>query len=163
MRIFKKIQKTAFGVLFTLVFCFSQNANAQNMDVSKFDARGAVCLQNFVNSLLEPDFDAAATKAMEQIHRSDFTKDGAGLKSDRMQFSFKKAWQNVKFYQNPIKITRVQKTNLSGIGFQQTAQQGTSYKVWIGKKKGVSGMPAPIYVFFPNDGSEPKVHDYGSL
>ncbi len=164
MKIVKKsIKNLAFIVFFGFLFSFSQHSFAQDIDISQFDQRGVVCLQNFVNSLLETDFNVAAQKAMQQIHKSDFAKDGNSLKQDRLNFSFKKAWQNAKFYANPIKITRVQKTSLSAIGFKETAQAGTSYKVWIGKKQGVNGMPAPIYVFFPSDGGEPKLHDYGSL
>ncbi len=129
----------------------------------ELDERGKIVLQKFIDILLDPNFDAAAEKALQVIHKSDFNNSGEALKSDRLQFSFKKAWQNAKFYQNPIKITRVQKTSLSGIGFKDTAENGTSYKVWVGKKKGVNGMPAPIYVFFPAGGGEPKIHDYGSL
>lgn len=161
------LKKNITNSIFIFTLCnllsLSQSAVAQDIDISQFDQRGVVCLQNFVNSLLDADFNTAAKKAMQQIHKSDYAKDGTSLKQDRLNFSFKKAWQNAKFYENPIKITRVQKTNLTGIGFKETAQAGTSYKVWIGKKQGVSGLPAPIYVFFPADGGEPKLHDYGSL
>jgi hypothetical protein len=159
----KIIGNVFFALTLGLLLTISQKTVAQDMDIAQFDQRGVVCLQNFINSLLETDFNVAAQKAMQQIHKSDYAKDGSSLKQDRLNFSFKKAWQNAKFYANPIKITRVQKTSLSGIGFKETAQAGTSYKVWIGKKQGVNGMPAPIYVFFPADGGEPKVHDYGSL
>jgi hypothetical protein len=137
--------------------------NSTKPQGDELDERGKLVLQKFIDILLEPDFNIAAEKALQVIHKSDFNNSGEALKSDRLQFSFKKAWQNAKFYQNPIKITRVQKTNLSGIGFKDTAENGTSYKVWVGKKKGANGMPALIYVFFPAGGGEPKIHDYGSL
>ena len=93
----------------------------------------------------------------------EYDNSGTNLKRDRLDFSFKKAWQNAKFYQVPIVATRVQKQNLTGIGFGATAQLGTSYKVWISKKDEVNGMPAPLNVFFPGDGSVPTLHYYGSL
>ena len=68
-----------------------------------------------------------------------------------MEFSLKKDFQNSKFYQYPAKITRVVKILNDYDGYQQNYIEGTSYKVWIAKKDGVAGMPAPVRVIKPKD------------
>lgn len=137
----------------------------QDIPLNKFDKRGIEVINNFMQALMDNQTDeqAAAKAAMPYIHASEYDNSGTNLKRDRLDFSFKKAWQNAKFYQLPVSVTRIQKQNLTAIGFGPTAQAGISYKVWIAKKAGVNGMPAPLNVFFPADGSAPTLHYYGSL
>ena len=137
----------------------------QDIPVNKFDQRGIEAINKFMAALSDnaSNEQDAAKAAMPFIHRSEYDKSGTNLMRDRLDFSFKKAWQNVNFYRAPVSITRIQKQNLTAIGFGATAQAGTSYKVWIAKKEGVNGMPAPLSVFFPADGSAPTLHSYGSL
>lgn len=138
---------------------------AQDVQLSDFDQRGIEVINKFMEAINNNsgDENAAAKAAMPYIHKSEYDNTGTALKRDRMDFSFKKAWQNAKFYDTPVKVTRIQKQNLSAIGFGSTAESGIAYKVFIGKKSGVAGMPAPLNVFFPTNGSEPKVYYYGSL
>ncbi len=140
-------------------------SNAQDVPVDQFDKAGIEVLNQFIKAILANPGDekAAAKAALSTIHKSEYDAAGTGLKQDRMDFSFKKAWQNAKFYKSPIVVTRVQKQNISAIGFGATAEKGTAYKVWIAKNEGVAGLPAPLNVFFPADGSAPKVYYYGSL
>jgi hypothetical protein len=142
-----------------------QQAKAQDIAVADFDKKGIEVVNKFIDAINANagDENAAALAALPYIHKSEYDNSGAALKKDRMDFSFKKAWQNAKFYDSPVKVTRVQKQSLTAIGFGATAQAGTAYKVFIGKKAGVAGMPAPLNVFFPQDGSDPKVYYYGSL
>jgi len=143
----------------------SANIQAQDIQLADFDKRGIEVVNKFMDAINANAADqaAAAKAAMPFIHNSEYDNTGTALKRDRMDFSFKKAWQNAKFYESPVKVTRIQKQSLTAIGFGATAQAGTSYKVFIGKKAGVAGMPAPLNVFIPADGSDPKVHYYGSL
>jgi len=138
---------------------------AQDIPVEQFDKAGVDVLNSFMKAIMDNQADemAAAKAALTIIHKSEYDAAGTNLKKDRLDYSFKKAWQNAKFYKNPIVITRVQKQNLTAIGFGATAQNGTAYKVWVAKNDGVSGLPAPLNVFFPADGSAPKVYYYGSL
>ena len=156
----------------TLVFLFVFTAmfiqtlsKAQDIPIDQFDKAGVVTLNGFIKAIMDNQGDemAAAKAALSYVHKSEYDASGTNLLKDRLDFSFKKAWQNAKFYKNPIVITRVQKQNLTGIGFKTTAQLGTSYKVWIAKNDGVAGLPAPLHIFFPADGSAPKLHNYGSL
>jgi len=141
------------------------NVKAQDIPLAQFDKNAIEVVQKFMDAInANPtDENAAATAAMPFIHNSEYDNSGSALKKDRMDFSFKKAWQNAKFYETPIKVTRIQKQGLTGIGFGATAQLGSSYKVFLAKKSGVAGMPAAVHVFIPQDGSAPKVHYYGSL
>lgn len=150
---------------FFIAISVSLNLSAQDIQLADFDKRGIEVVNKFMDAINAnaTDITAAAKAALPFIHNSEYDASGAALKRDRMDFSFKKAWQNAKFYESPVKVTRIQKQSLTAIGFGATAQAGTSYKVFIGKKAGVAGMPAPLNVFLPADGSEPKVHYYGSL
>lgn len=141
------------------------SAYGQDIPINKFDQRGIEVINSFMTALVNNQTDemAAAKAALPFIHVSEYDNSGTNLKRDRLDFSFKKAWQNAKFYKLPLSVTRIQRQNLTAIGFGTTAQAGTGFKVWIAKKDGVTGMPAPLNIFFPSDGSAPKLNYYGSL
>jgi hypothetical protein len=83
-----------------------------------------------------------------------------------MQFSLKKDHSNFKFYAVPLQITRVNKGFSNSDGFGASALKGAVYKIWIAKKAGVSGMPAPISILVPENHAtinSPKVVNIGSL
>lgn len=140
-------------------------ALSQDIKLSQFDKRGIELIDSFMRVLNDhPDDEMVAAKAaMPYIHRSEYNNQGTQLMQDRLNFSFKKAWQNAKFYAWPVQVTRIQQQNLTQIGFGETAEAGKGFKVWIAKKEGVAGMPAPLNIFFPSDGSAPKLNYYGSL
>lgn len=137
----------------------------QDIPVKQFDKRGIAIINDFMVAIMNNSGDemAAAKAALPYIHPSEYDGTGTNLKRDRLEFSFKKAWQNAKFYKVPVSVTRVQRQNITAIGFGATAQAGTAFKVWVAKKDGAGGMPAPLNVFFPADGSSPTVYYYGSL
>jgi len=97
------------------------------------------------------------------MHKSLLNKEGTTLDGDTLEFSFKKAFQNAKFYSYPVKITRVQKLKTSEIGYKETHQFGVEYKFWIAKKSSKFGLPAPLVLFFPKDGTQAKLSYVGSL
>jgi hypothetical protein len=86
-----------------------------------------------------------------------------GISDDVFQFSLKKDYQNAKFYKVPAVITRVQVTDDDSDGYGPTLFQGTRYKIWIAKKDGVAGMPAPIPIIKPASGAPKIVTTIGSL
>lgn len=149
-------------LLFVLV---GSSLMAQDIPLAQFDKKAIEVVQSFMTAIVNnpKDEDAAIKAALPFIHKSEYNAEGTSLLKDRKDYSFKKAWQNAQFYENPIKVTRVQAQKITAIGFKETAQAGTSYKVFLAKKAGVGGMPAAIHVFIPKDGTEPKVHYYGSL
>jgi hypothetical protein len=86
-----------------------------------------------------------------------------GISDDVIQFSLKKDYQNAKFYKFPVVITRVVLVEDDYDGFGPTLFQGTRYKIWIAKKDGVGGMPAPIPIIKPKGGAPKIVTTIGSL
>jgi hypothetical protein len=152
--------------LFLLVFLgFFNKGKAQDISVNQFDKRGIAVIDSFMSAIMhnQADENAAAQAAMPYIHRSEYDNSSQHLKQDRMDFSFKKAWQNVKFYKWYAQLTRVQKQSLTAIGFGNTAETGIVYKVWVAKRVGAEGLPAPVGVFFPSNGGDPKIYSYGSF
>lgn len=89
-------------------------------------------------------------------------EDGS-LRKDVPQFSLKKDWQNAKFYAFPPQITRVAKLENKSSGYGATAIRGTQYKVWIAKKEGASGVPAPVSFIVPAGETQPKLVNIGSF
>ncbi len=93
-------------------------------------------------------------------------EDGASLRKDVTRFSLKKDFDGVKFYADPVVITRVNATSSNGLGFGPSAIKGKVYKIWIAKKEGAAGMPAPISIMVPEGHATiktPKVVVIGSL
>ena len=89
--------------------------------------------------------------------------DGTKASSDALQFSLKKDFENVKFYTVPAVITRIILETDSYDGFKKTLFEGARYKIWINKKPGVAGMPAPVPVIKPKSGKPRVVSVVGSL
>ncbi len=89
------------------------------------------------------------------------------LRSDIKQFSLKKDFDGIKFYTNPLVITRVNSNpSASTQGYGESAISGRVYKIWIGKADGQPGMPAPISILVPQNHNiitSPKVVGIGSL
>ncbi|MCC5946479.1 MAG: hypothetical protein JJT94_16225 [Bernardetiaceae bacterium] len=93
-------------------------------------------------------------------------EDGISLRSRVKPYALKKDFENIKFYRNPIRITRVNVSHSNGMGFGPSAIRGKVYKIWIDKKEGVGGMPAPISIMVPEGHAQittPKVVNIGSL
>lgn len=129
------------------------------------DARAEKLLNDFLAALTQnPDnMDAAVKAALPHLHKSLLAPGGGDVTSDLRNFSFKKAWSNAKFYAQPVKITRIRRTGTSAIGFRETAEKGRVTDYFVGKREGVNGMPAPVKIFFPEGGGEPKISYVGSL
>ena len=129
------------------------------------DPRAEKLLNDFLTALAsnKEDMNAAIKAALPHLHKSLLGPGGSDVSQDLRNFSFKKAWQNAQFYAQPVKITRVRKTGTTGIGFRETAEKGKVVDYFVAKKEGINGMPAPVKIFFPEDGSAPKVSYVGSL
>jgi len=134
-------------------------------DDDKPDPAAVELLNKFMGALQANggDMDAAVKASMPLLHRSLLLKDGSDISSDLRRFSFKKAWENGKFYVAPVKVTRIRPTGVSAIGFKETAEAGKVVDYFIAKKPGVNGMPAPVKVFFPASGGAPKISYIGSI
>ncbi|MBI3394825.1 MAG: hypothetical protein HY042_03220 [Spirochaetia bacterium] len=79
------------------------------------------------------------------------------------QFSYKRAVQNLKFYDVPPRLHQVHTLGVQTVGGSKNAEKGRRDKYFIKKKEGQNGMPAPVHIFFPEGGGEPKILDFGSF
>ena len=136
-----------------------------DIDLEKADPRAVKLLGDFFTALSISDEDASAKACLQVVHISLMNKARDDLSPDLRRFSFKKAHDNAKFYAQPVKITRIRPKSMSGIGARAngTAQLGRVHDYFVQKKDGVAGLPAPVQVFFPADGSEPKIAYMGSI
>jgi len=123
-------------------------------------------LDQYVAVLNAPDLDSCAVLFFPIAGGGLVNPEGTALDSDLKQFSLKKDYSNIKFYTQPAKITRVNARASSGDGYGASAIAGKIYKIWIAKKPGVAGMPAPVSIMVPQ-GHEtiktPKVIGIGSF
>ncbi len=140
-------------------------ANVAHAEEAQADPKAVEKIKQFLEICVNtPDINEAGKKvvAAKLVQLSKIDKnDSSQLNPDSLRFAFKKAKDNAKFYQ--VKITRVQETATSAVGFGPTAQKGKLYKYFVAKKDGVNGMPAPVQVFFPEGGAEPVLYDFGSF
>ncbi len=112
------------------------------------------------------DLDQCADMFVTIAGGSLVNEDGQTLRGTVKPYSLKKDFQNVKFYADPVEVTRVNKQVNRSSGFGPSAIRGTMYKIWIKKKAGAAGMPAPITIMVPEGHpsiKEPKVVGIGSL
>jgi hypothetical protein len=127
------------------------------------DPAAVKLVDDFMTALRIAGDEESAKATLPLVHKSLLNPAKDDLSQDLRRFSFKKAHDNAKFYAAPVKVTRVRSTGITAIGFKQTAEAGSVVDYFIAKKDGVSGMPAPVRIFFPKDGGAPKIAYMGSL
>jgi len=127
------------------------------------DAKAVEVINKLLAAFSLTDSELRLKAVIPLLHKSMYTNDGKDLSKNVKDFSYKKAVENVKFYSIPAVITEVHKGNVTAIGFKETAERGRTDKYFVGKKDAKNGRPAPIHIFFPENGGEPKVVNIGSL
>ena len=149
-----------FILLVFTAFVFS-SLYPQRKDITVEEVPSAVIkvLNQYLEVLSEsPTLEDCARNIYPYLGGGLLSSDGKKVSSDTIQFSLKKDYNNVKFYSVPAVITRIQLNKNSYDGYEKTYLEGDIYKIWINKKEGVAGMPAPIPVIVPkNDAEHPKV------
>jgi len=143
-----------------LLFTFTPARAWENIDP---DPEAVQLINDFLGALSIEDDTERLQAVIPLVHKSLLTRDGDDLDRDTKEFSYKKAYSNVKFYSQPADITEVRKGTPTTVGWEETAEAGRVDKYFIDKKDGVDGMPAPIEVFWPEDGGPPKIYYMGSL
>ena len=152
--------------VFVLILCFyllNAFIHVAAIEKIKPDSKGTELVNNLVKALSIEDPDERLQAVIPLVHKSLLTSNGQDLDRNVKDFSYKKAYNNVKFYQYPVSIYEVHKGNVLTIGFRETAERGRIDKYFINKKPGVNGRPAPIHVFWPEDGGAPSIVNMGSL
>lgn len=155
-------------LLAALQFPYLLKAQSKLNDIPVKDLPASVktLLDKYVETLNIADLDQCATKFIEIAGGGLVNEDGTSLRTTIKPYSLKKDHADIKFYQQPVKITRVNKSVSNGDGFGASAIKGTVYKIWIAKKEGVAGMPAPVSIMVPEGHATittPKVVGIGSF
>lgn len=127
------------------------------------DPKGVKLCSDFLAALSRQDEKERLQAVLPLMHKSMLTADGKDLDPNVKRYSYRKACGNVKFHEQPAKVTEVHKGREQTVGFQKTAEKGRVDKYFVAKKSGVAGLPAPLHVFWPNDGGDPKLVNIGSL
>lgn len=150
--------------LFVLISAGLLLISVSNAMAQQDDKKAEALLNQFMQALASSaDQDQAAKAALPYLHRTLLNPAGNDVSDDLRRFSFKKAHTARNAYAVPVKITRIHPTTQTQVGFKETAEAGSVIDYFLAKKDGVAGMPAPVKVFFPNNGGEPKVFYIGSL
>jgi len=162
--------KTIPTLLFCVVLFFPGIVNAQSktndIAVTELPASVSQVLNKYVEYLNIASLDECAEKFTELAGGGLVNEDGKTLRKDIKGFSLKKDHSDIKFYKQPVVVTRVNKTYSGGQGFGASAIKGQVYKIWIAKKDGVAGLPAPVSIMVPEGHptiTTPKVVNIGSF
>lgn len=157
------------SLLATLVFSLSAKAQSKTNDipVSQLPAEVKAILDQYIEILnSSQSLDECAQRFTAIAGGGLVNEDGLTLRSSVQPYSLKKDYDNLKFYKVPILITRVNKSPSNGSGYGPSAIKGQVYKIWISKKDGGAGIPAPISIMVPEGHptiNTPKVVGIGSL
>ena len=127
------------------------------------DSAALELLNQFMTALLIKDDSERLAAVLPCVHKSLLDNDGTDLAPTVKDFSYKKAVMNVALYQVPVRVTRVAKGKNTAVGHGNSAESGRTDRYFVAKREGVTGLPAPIHVFFPKDGIKPKIVNMGSL
>ena len=137
-----------------MVVFFSGNIQAQATDISADQIPKEVkdVLNQYINILTNStNLDVCATEILKVAAGSLLSQDCKSIATDVKPYSLKKDFENAKFYKKPVVITRVQLINDDSDGYGPTMITGKVYKIWIAKKEGVNGMPAPVKIIVPKN------------
>lgn len=126
------------------------------------DAAAVEALNKLMTALLIEDTEQSVKESVKYLHKSLLNKAGDDVSADLRRFGFKKAHDNAKLYGSPVKVQRVRATGATSIGFKETAEKGKVFDYLIEKKDG-KGLPAPVKIFFPEAGGDPKIAYLGGL
>ena len=155
-------------LLFILPYCVFSQSKTNDIPVNKLPDEVKKVLEEYIQVLKTSEsLDDCAENMIKVAGGGLVNEDGASLRNTIKPYSLKKDFNNIKFYADPIKITRVNRNpNKMTDGYGESAIRGITYKIWISKKEGQPGMPAPISILVP-EGHEtiksPKVVGIGSL
>lgn len=139
-----------------------QIVNPTNKDLNSKEVR---ILNDYVKAMKMGKSKEEKVTAFLKIAEPNLLNDAnTALSPNTERFSFKKDSENAKFYKSPVVITEARiAVRESNIGFGAKAKKGKLNKYFIAKEDGIVGRPAPITIFVPNDGGEPKIYGIGSL
>ncbi len=161
------MKKLLFAVFTVFMFSvLSAQTKSGDIPVKNLPDEVKQVLDQYIAILNSADLDECAEKFVSIAGGHLINAEGDALGGDIKEYSLKKDFNNIKFYQQPVKITRVNFRASDYNGYGKTLIKGKSYKIWIKKKAGTAGMPAPILILVPEGHEEiktPKIIGIGSL
>jgi hypothetical protein len=138
-------------LIISILFCcliFSVKAqNREGFARSDHEKESLILLNNFMKALQLPKH-SASKKACKPYMVNDETK--------ITDLSFEKAHKHAIHFKYPVFITQVMHINPKN-------KEGFEYKIWIAKNIGMGVTPVSVHIFFPKDGSPPKVINVNNL
>ncbi|MBN2161066.1 MAG: hypothetical protein JW807_16890 [Spirochaetes bacterium] len=146
-----------------IMWAGSLQAGRQDIPIDRVPKDVIAVLNQYLKILTTSPTLEVCGERVAKIAAGHMLSRSGGISSDVMRFSLKKDYQNAKFYRAPIVITRVVKIENDYDGYGPTLFQGTRYRIWIAKKEGVAGLPAPIPIIKPASGAPKIVTTIGSL
>ncbi len=160
----KKTKAVALSMV-ALLLLWGGSIHAKQTDIPKEQVPGDVIevLNKYLKILsTSATLEDCAVK-VAKISAGHMLSRSGSISQDVLPYSLKKDYENVKFYKVPAVITRVVMVPDDYDGYGPTLFQGTRYKIWIAKKDGVAGLPAPIPIIKPKNGAPKIVTTIGSL
>ena len=155
-----QVQRITILCMFSFVLGVFNQASA--IEKIKANSRAVKLIDHFMEALKLKDVTQRESAVIKMLHKSMLTREGK-ISASVKNYSFKKACDHAHFYQFPVKITEVHKGRVVTIGFKETAERGRIDKYFVAKRQGISGLPAPLHIFWPETGGQPKLVNIGSL
>lgn len=156
-------RRALLATCIALALVFTAGGPAGAIEKIDPDPRAVELVNKLLAALSIEDEGARLQAVLPLVHKSLRDSAGTDLAPMVKRYSYKKASDNVQFYQQPVQIYEVHKGRVSTVGFRDTAERGRRDKYFVMKKPGVPGRPAPISVFIPESGAAPSIIDMGSL
>jgi hypothetical protein len=160
-----KITKGVALSMMALLLFWAGSTNAKQTDIPREQVpKDVIAVLNKYLKILStsPSLEACAPE-VAKISAGHMLSQSGSISQDVLPYSLKKDYENVKFYKVPAVITRVVFIEDDYDGYGPTLIQGSRYKIWIAKKDGVAGLPAPIPIIKPKKGAPKIVTTIGSL
>lgn len=157
------------SALFTLLFNVHAQSKLNDISVRDLPSNVKMILEEYITVLRNANSLDDCAKKVLKVAGGGLINESTSyvtLRNSIKPYSLKKDFNNIKFYAQPTIITRVNVSKNRTSGYGESAIRGTIYKVWIGKKEGVNGMPAPISILVPENHEfikTPKIIGIGSL
>lgn len=110
--------------------------------------------------------DEAASRLLPIAGGGLVDEKGTSLRPTVAPYSLRKDLAAIGCYDPDDRITRVEASVTTGHGFGASAIKGILYRIWLAKREGVAGLPAPVQVLYPEGHPtirDPKVVGIGSL
>jgi len=164
------MKKIAFIITITLASNLMAQNTATDIPVNSLPKEVKTVLEEYVSILRNSaTLDECATAFLKLAGGGlvNESVSSLSLRSSIKDYSLKKDWSGIKFYANPLVITRVNSPEtLSSQGYGESAISGRVYKIWIAKANSSNGMPAPVSIMVPQGHSSiltPKIVNIGSF